>query len=360
MIALAAIVTAVIAALGVVFMRRQRAAPSGPLPKRVTVPKPIADARVTDPTRRRVSNPGAPRPSGGGTGAEPSPQAMPEASPACKKFLRQVEELGAIPGMASRLLQMLDDPKTSTDAIGQEVCRDQGLMSMVLRMGNSAIYGASGQVRDITEAIVVLGYDTTRQIVLGRLSRQVLRKNDDWQKALWRHALATALGAQVCARAVKGVTIAHAFTGGLLHDIGKAVMHEASPDQCVQVWRRVAQEGCPSADAELDHFGTDHTEVGAELLKTWNFPQIYQHAARYHAYRAKAVAVSPKEQRLVSIVALGGAVASSMGYDAIPDRSGVEAHEHPAIAQLLASPSLVDTMKAHVEKELAGLAEVFG
>src|SRR5579884_3635755 len=174
---------------------------------------------------------GSARPSGvGGPTSWPSaPPSQRAAAPrsAAAKFLAKVEELQSIPGVATRLLQTLDDPSASADAIAQEVRRDQALMAMVLRIANSAFYRSSGQVRDITESIVVLGYDTTRQLVLGRLSRQVARKNDVWQKTLWRHALATALAAQACTRQVRGATVGHAFTAGLLHDIGKAVMYEA-------------------------------------------------------------------------------------------------------------------------------------
>jgi putative nucleotidyltransferase with HDIG domain len=261
--------------------------------------------------------------------------------------------------MASRLLQVLDDPTASTGAIADEVRRDQALMAMVLRMANSAFYKSSGQVRDITEAIVVLGYDTTRQLVLGRLSRQVLRKNDVCEKTLWRHALATALGAQACARQVRGITIGHAFTAGLLHDIGKAIMHEAFPNECAEVWKTCAKGNRPSDEVERESFGTDHTEVGGELLKAWQFPPMYEHAARLHS-RGSASLSNPKDQRVVSMVALAGAVASSMGHDAAQDRKAPVPLEHPSLIELGASQSIIDVMKSHVESELGGLIEVFG
>jgi putative nucleotidyltransferase with HDIG domain len=295
--------------------------------------------------------PRAPRP----PAVAPSPTGP---SPASAKFLKRIGELEAIPGVASRLLQALDDPSVGVDVISQEVRRDQALMAMVLRMANSAFYKSSGQVRDITESIVVLGYETTRQLVLGRLSRQVLRKNDEWQKTLWRHALATALGAQACARQVRGVTVGHAFTAGLLHDIGKAVMHEASPDECVSVWKTLATSNRPSDDVEREQFGTDHTEVGAELLRIWQFPPMYENAARLHS-RVSSHLSGQKDQRIVSIVALSGAVASWLGHDAAPDRKGQEPRAHPAIAELGAAPAIIDVMRSHIEKELRPLVDIF-
>jgi putative nucleotidyltransferase with HDIG domain len=307
---------------------------------------------------------GRPTTAGTQTSTPRDPRAPPSATPArgpspeSAKFLKRVGELEAMPGVASRLLQALDDPSVGVDVISQEVRRDQALMAMVLRMANSAFYKSSGQVRDITESIVVLGYDTTRQLVLGRLSRQVLRKNDVWQKTLWRHALATALGAQACARQVRGVTVGHAFTAGLLHDIGKAVMHEACPDECVDVWKTLATSNRPSDEVEREQFGTDHTEVGAELLRIWQFPPMYENAARLHS-RAASPLSDQKDQRIVSIVALSGAVASWLGHDAAPDRKGSEPREHPAIADLGAAPGITEVMRSHIEKELRPLVDIF-
>jgi putative nucleotidyltransferase with HDIG domain len=271
-----------------------------------------------------------------------------------------VTELRAVPGVASRLLQTLDDPAASIDVISQEVSRDQALMAMILRMANSAAYRSSGQVRDITESIVVLGFDTVRQLVLGRLSRQVLRKNDVWQKTLWRHALATALGAQACARQVRGVTVGHAFTAGLLHDIGKAVMHEAFPVECEQVWSQRGNDARRSDELERERFGTDHTEVGAQLLGIWQFPAMYQYAARLHATSSGLASVgNPKDQRIVTIVEVAGAVASSMGHDAVPERKGPDPRGHAAIAALGETAALVDSIEAHVAQELGPLLDIF-
>jgi putative nucleotidyltransferase with HDIG domain len=231
-------------------------------------------------------------------------------------------------------------------------------MAMILRLANSAFYRSSGQVRDITESIVVLGYDATRQLVLGRLSRSVLRKNDTWQKALWRHALATALGAQACAREVRGVTVGYAFTAGLLHDIGKAVMHEAFPEACVKVWKLAGGSG-HSDEVERAQFGTDHNQVGAALLNGWRFPRMYEQVAQLHS-GAAGVADNPKDQRLVSITALGGAVATWLGHGAVPEQKGPDPHDHPAILELAGGTALVDSMAAHIERELGPFLDIFG
>ncbi len=317
------------------------------------------------PASGRASRPGEERgPNSArlsGAGPAPASKDASDGRPtaATTKFLSRVEDLQAIPGMASRLLQTLDDPEASANAIAQEVQRDQALLAMVLRLANSAFYRLSGQVRDITESIVVLGYDSLKQLVLGRLSRQVLRRNDDCQKALWRHALATAVAAQACAREVRGVTVAYAFTGGLLHDIGKAVMHEAFPDECARVWKGITDFDEGSDEIERAQFATDHNQVGAEILTQWQFPRMYSQVARMHS-RPERSQLEPKEKRLVSIVTLAGAVASWCGHDAVAHRQGGDPHDHDELLNLAATPSVIDLMRDHIKEELQPLVSIFG
>jgi putative nucleotidyltransferase with HDIG domain len=280
-------------------------------------------------------------------------------SAGCVEVLSKVKDLQTIPGATTALLQLLNDPTSSTGAITGEVRKDQGLMALVLRTANSSLYGSAGQVRDITEAVIVLGFDTLRQLVLARLARTALRRNDPVQRALWRHALATAVAAEACARAVRGITVAHAFTGGLLHDIGKAVLSEGSPEAYARVWEIQSRDERPSDEIEREHFGTDHAEVGAALLKSWQFPPLYQHAVRFHHAPASATGGGDKEQRLLSIAVLSDAVSAWVGHGPRPARPIAEFEGHPMLDVLGSGTHLVVMMEAHLQAQLTTLSGVF-
>jgi putative nucleotidyltransferase with HDIG domain len=72
-----------------------------------------------------------------------------------------------------------------------------------------------------------------------------------------------------------------AFTAGLLHSIGQLLIHIAAPADAAAVEKLVAS-GASRTASEMNTFGFNHAEVGAELARRWNFPQLIQDAIRYH------------------------------------------------------------------------------
>jgi len=311
--------------------------------------------RVSEPKLRVVSST---------TGAPPSvrrPSLDLEPSEGCLRALARVKNVEAVPTFAGPVLQALDDPDASPNAICQEIAKDQGLVTMVLRAANSSFYGARGQVLDVTQALVLIGYESVRQLVVARVSRVVQAGSDPLREMLWRHALASAIAAQACARTVKGVTVGHALTCGLLHDIGRAILLSAYPDEYRRVWEKMATDPRPSSEIERESLGVDHAEIGAALLRSWNLPPVYAAVTRVHAADVPDFAggLSAKDARLRAIVALASGVASWLGHGRRPARPIAELTEHPSFDALGVSRELADTMAAAVEAELAAYAGIF-
>jgi putative nucleotidyltransferase with HDIG domain len=290
------------------------------------------------------------------------PEWLPVPTEACDKVLDGVKELDASSSLASRLLQLLEDPNAASNAIAAQIRMDLALSATVLRAANSAFYSrASGEVRDVTEALVVLGYDSIRQLVVGRLCRGLPRKQNETQQLLWRHALATGLGAQACARIVRGVTVGHAFTAGLFHDVGKTVLHDASSSTFGKI-AELAASGRATDDIERELFGTDHAEVGAELLRRWRLPLAYESVTRFHhRFEKPPSELGDKERRLLHIVVLGGAVATHHGRGStVTGRGAVDLTAHPALQALRADASILETMQQQIARELSELEAIFG
>lgn len=322
------------------------------------------DRRPPVPARPVERSSGAAVPSARPSIEDAAPSARRPAvavlSAGCIEALDRVKHMEAIPASAGSVLRAVDDPKSGPNAICEEIAKDLGLMTMVLRAANSAYYGARGQVRDITQAIVLIGYDSLRELVIARISRLAVGGSDPLRQLLWKHALASAIAAQACARTVKGITVGHAFTCGLLHDVGRAILVSAHPVDYRELWAKMTADPRPSSEIERERFGTDHAEVGGAVLRSWGLPPGYAAVTRVHDVGAEAAGLTGKDARLHAIVALASTVASWLGHGRFPARPIAELHDHPSFSELGSTHALADAMAAAVEKELAGYDQIFG
>lgn len=282
----------------------------------------------------------------------------PPASKACQSVLARAKELWPHAGVASKVLTTLQDAQASADVLRQEISVDQGLTTIVLRAASSVYYmRASGGVRDLTESIVVLGYDTLRELVIARLARSVMRQHDEVEQTLWRHSLASALAAQACARIVRRVTVSHAFTCGMLHDVGQGTLYYVFGRQYADLMARGAADRRNFQEFERRELGTDHGEVGAQLLLTWKLPSSYSAAAMHH-HRPEAAgsAVAEKDKRLLWMITLSSDVAQAALRSADAPL-GLEGH--PMLAPLGLQPTAPAMMADHVRQQLTSLEAIF-
>lgn len=101
-------------------------------------------------------------------------------------------------------------------------------------------------------------------------------------RALWRHTL----GVATCARALAehlDFSPEMAFTGGLLHDIGKLLMLAAAPADYATAIHLHQTEEVSLMAAELSVFGYDHAAAGGQLASMWRLPyEICEAIAAHH------------------------------------------------------------------------------
>jgi len=279
---------------------------------------------------------------------------------AARKVEPTPQELPAMPGGAAKLLAALGDERSSATTVARLIARDQGLATTVLRAANSAFYRSNREVRDVTTALVVVGFDSVRMLLVGRLARLAHGPPDPVRDRLWRHALAVALASQACARALRGVSPSYAFTCGLLHDVGKAVLYLRHGAAYSEVLDLAGRFECGTDELERDRWQVDHGSVGADALAAWQLPPEAEAAARFHHDLAAAAAGAPAHARLCRMVALADAVATWKGYGSTPAGAGAEPPlDAPALDALGAPRAMVETLGSAVTEQLEGMRDVF-
>lgn len=192
---------------------------------------------------------------------------------------KKLADLPPLPAVVTRVMQVVNDPNASAEELNRLISMDQGLSSKVLRIVNSAYYGFPRRISTITHAVVILGFSTVRNLVLGvsafgLLSQKSMPYGLNRSK-FWEHTVAAAAAGSVVARhRLPKVRTApeEAFIGGLLHDLGSLFLDSYFPVQYAVAMAFAAREGKTTRDAEGLVLGMDHATVGRRIAEHWNFP----------------------------------------------------------------------------------------
>ena len=204
-----------------------------------------------------------------------------------RSITRHIYDLPTLPTTVARMIEVIDQPSTSASTLAKIISSDQVLTAQILKLANSAYYGFPRRINTITLAIVVLGFETLKNLVL---SVSVIDGFSRYQHSMpfdvhlfWEHAIATGLGSRMIAREAGYQIAGEAFAAGLLHDIGKYVMSLHFKTSFERIVNRMIDEDLPMfviEEQELD--GVNHAHVGAWLIEKWNLPEQIVQAVQFH------------------------------------------------------------------------------
>lgn len=202
------------------------------------------------------------------------------------KILSLLKNVPALPLVATRVLQRLQDPDGDLLGLTRMIEYDAGLTTNILRMVNSAYFGSPRSIDSIHEAIIRLGTQRLSEIIIssavGPLIQAPIKGYDLPMGDLWIHSAAVAIGARELAMALKIQEPNYLFTAALLHDVGKIVLGNFAEIDARPILDLVNREQIPFEAAEQQVLDIDHAEVGACLLELWNLPPWIVDVARWH------------------------------------------------------------------------------
>jgi putative nucleotidyltransferase with HDIG domain len=193
-----------------------------------------------------------------------------------KRLIARVEDLPTLPRTVLRITEMVNDPRASARDLSRIITDDQVLTARLLKLVNSSFYGFPQRVSTVTGAIVLIGFDAIRNLLLTTsvfdLFPSRTSKDRRIQESLWDHSLGCAIGAKAIGEALRHERLEELFVAGLLHDIGKIVEMTVLPDPFSRITARVAEGRLLMAAAEAEILGCTHSDVGRLLAQRWNLP----------------------------------------------------------------------------------------
>lgn len=191
------------------------------------------------------------------------------------RVLSSVYNLPSVPFIIFEVSKVIEDPSASAAQLGRIISRDQGLVTKILSVANSPLYGIPRRVSTIDFAIVILGFNHIKNIVIALSMMEAFKKFGDKkfdQKKYWLHSIVTASAAKRIADDLGYATSGEAFTAGLLHDLGIPIIYKYFPKEFQLIEKTVKENGISFLQAEQEVLGITHQEVGKFLMDKWNLP----------------------------------------------------------------------------------------
>lgn len=204
-----------------------------------------------------------------------------------KEMVGSMDRLPSLPTLYNKIIDVLNSPDASMRKVGEIISMDIGMTAKVLQLVNSAYFGLRRHINTPVEAVVYLGMEQIKALVLSvHIFTYAETKgfSEEFLKDIWDHSFLTGVYAKAIAesRMEEKEMIDAAFTAGVLHDVGKLIFVYNFSEKYWELVKRAKNEHIPFYQLEKEMFNVTHAEIGAYLLSIWGLPDEIVESVMFH------------------------------------------------------------------------------
>lgn len=219
----------------------------------------------------------------------------------------ELANLPTLPAILKKIAKMTESSDSSAAEVADVISTDQVLSAKVLKLVNSPVYGFPGRISSVRHAVVLLGFNVIKGLVLGTA---VFGNIGKYGQGLWDHSLACALFSRRIANEIGIPDPEEIMVAGLLHDLGKVVLCVLEPDDYEEAVRIAQDEHCHIREAERRVFTADHARVAGWIAREWHFPARLSIPVTYH-HRPD---LAKDFTQITAVVHVANVLARAVGY----------------------------------------------
>jgi HD-like signal output (HDOD) protein len=199
-----------------------------------------------------------------------------------KKIISEISNLPVYPENIMKLDRILDGKDIHLSRAAAVIERDPTLTAELLKVINSAQYFLPQKVKNILNAVSLIGINGLKSLLLSLGAKKILDEIYGKQEQLWEHAYRCAFYATMIAKDNnKNDLIDDVYICGILHDIGEIVIRSIDSDLTSQIVEFCENKGITGDIIEQLAMGCSHAKIGSQILHKWNFPEVIVSTVEY-------------------------------------------------------------------------------
>ena len=263
-----------------------------------------------------------------------------------------IHQLESLPAVVIEALNQLSRPDVNLRHVSDVIGQDAVITARMMSIANSVYYRRGAAVHKLSDALVRLGISMVKEVLLTASVLSVMdRKLKGYQLdrgQLWRHSVATGIGAKILAQHINYPYREEAYIAGLMHDIGKLIFDRYLSDRYNEVIALAGAEEISFVEAESRVLGYDHAQIGGLVIAAWELPARFVEAVTFHHTPSRA-----RDFRdLAYIVHMANAFTLSLGVDVGGD--GLMAMvDAEAIAELRLDANIIERSLSEMAEAVA-------
>ena len=211
-----------------------------------------------------------------------------------KNIISQIESLPSMPAIYTEIVMEMQSDDPAIKKVGEIISKDLSMTAKILQMVNSAFFGLFQKIKSPEQAVMMLGMDTIKALVLSvKIFSEFNQKSFAWFNIdeLFDHSLAVSVYAKAIIKNenLDQGLINNSMMAGLLHDLGKLILATNFEKPYRQILAEAQGTGKNLLDLEYETFGTSHAEVGAYLMGLWRLENSIIEAIAFHHLPARSM-----------------------------------------------------------------------
>ena len=185
-------------------------------------------------------------------------------------------------------MEICAEPNTSPTDLTKVISLDPVLTGKIMQLVNSAYFGLSREIISPVRAVIMLGMNTVKNLVLGTTVLSAFGNQQNFRALnmdrFWEHSLGVGVIAKLIAkkRNIDDRLLEGYFISGLLHDIGKIPLNSKFSNEYMNILDVPGKALQPLFVSEKKCLGVDHAHVGNLIAEKWRLGEEISDTITYH------------------------------------------------------------------------------